>query len=128
MLLKRWSLAVAILACLVPGLAVAQNYTPLVAGWEQFFSITAETIQAAGRPHATGYVRNEWGFPARRIQLLVEGLDAAGQVTGQTIVWLGHELPPGARAYFDVTAPPGTRYRVSMFAFDFVQTASLNAP
>jgi len=131
LLIRRWSLALAMFAifsCVVPGFAVAQNYTPLIVGWEQFFSVMAETIQAGGRPRVAGHIRNESGFPARRIQLLVEGLDAAGQVTGQTVAWFGYELPSGARGYFDVPAPPGTRHRVSVFAFDFIQSASLNAP
>jgi hypothetical protein len=128
MVLRRWSTVLLALACLVPGLVAAQGLTPLVVGWERFFVITSETTQFGGRPHVAGTVRNEWGFTARRIQLLIEGLDAGGRVTGQTIAWFGHELPPGTPGYFEVPAPPGARHRVSIFAFDWVQAASLNAP
>ena len=127
---RRWFLALTVLGCLTPSLARGQGgpsrLTPLVVGWERYFTITSETAPGGGR--VTGTIVNEWGFAARRIQLLVEGLDAAGQVTGQSVVWLGHDLPPGGRGYFDVRAPAGTRHRVSVFAFDWVQTASLSAP
>jgi hypothetical protein len=128
MLLRRWSLALVVLACVVPDVALAQNYTPLIVGWEQFFTITSETARVGGRPRVVGYLQNESGSPARRIQLLIEGLDASGKVTGQTIAWFGHDLTAGARGYFDVPAPPGAHHRVSVFAFDFVQAASLNGP
>ena len=132
MSLRRWSLAIALLACLVPSLALAQGgavrYTSLVVGWERFFVLTFETIQVGGGPRVAGYLVNEWGFPARRIQLLVEGLDASGQITDQTVTWFGPELGPGLRGYFDVPAPAGVRHRVSVFAFDWIQSASLEAP
>jgi len=131
MSLRRWSLVVAVIACLVPGLALAQGtaarYTPLVVGWERFFTITSETVQSGGRARVAGTVINESGFAAQRVQLLVEGLDASGQVISQSVVWLGHGVGPGGRGYFDVPAPPGVRHRVSVFAFDWVQTA-LTAP
>src|SRR5258706_9994028 len=131
MSLRRWSLGVAVLACLVPGLTLAQGaatrYTPLVLGWERFFTITSETVQSGGRAQVAGTVVNESGFAAQRVQLLVEGLDQSGQVISQSVVWLGHGVGPGGRAYFDVPAPPGVRHRVSVFAFDWVQTA-LTAP
>jgi hypothetical protein len=128
MSLRRWSLALAVVACLVPGPALAQGYTPLVVGWERFFVITSETTQVGGRPHVSGYVLNTSGEVGRQIRLLVEGLDTSGRVTGQTIAWLGHQLTPGGRAYFDVPAPAGTRHRVSIFAYDWIQAASVTAP
>jgi hypothetical protein len=127
MSLRRWTLVLATIVCLVvPGLALAQGarYTPLVVGWERFFTITSET--ARGR--VAGYVTNEWGFAAVRVQLLVDGLDDSGQVVAQNVAWLGHGIGPGSRVYYEVPAPAGTRHRVSVFAFDWVQTASLEAP
>lgn len=67
---------------------------------------------------------NDWGFSARNVQLLVEGLDSTGNVVGQRVAWLGSELTPGMRAYFETPAPPpapAAGYRVSVFAFDWVQ-------
>jgi hypothetical protein len=126
MSIRRWSFALVFLAALVPGSTLAQGpvrYTPLVVGWERFFVVTSQTTQVGGQARVSGQVLNDWGFPARRIQLLIDALDASGQITGQSVVWLGYDLGPGSRGYFDVPAPPGTRHRVSIFAFDWVQTA-----
>ena len=107
----------------------AVTYTPLVRGWEQFFKVTWEPLQRHGRPYVAGYVMNDFGFPAMRVQLLVDGLDASGHVTSQSVSWLGSSVQPGSRVYFEVPAPqPAVTYRVSVFAFDWLQTALLQAP
>jgi len=104
------------------------TYTPLVAGWEQFFRINWEPVQRQGRPYVSGYVMNDYGFPAIRVQLLVDGLDATGHVTSQSVSWLG-SVPPISRVYFEVAAPqPAATYRVSVFAFDWLQTADIQTP
>jgi len=123
------------LAWLAPESAPAQvpvspaPYAPLVQGWQQFFDVTWEPVARKGRSFVAGYVANTGGFPARRVQLLVDGLDASGRTVSQSVAWMGGELPPGIRAYFEVPAPqPGVTYRVSVFAFDWVQTAAIQAP
>jgi hypothetical protein len=74
-------------------------------------------------------VSNDWGFAATRVQLLVEALDSSGRIESQTVSWLGHPVPPGSRVYFEVRAPrPAATYRVRVFAFDWLQTASIEAP
>ena len=104
-------------------------YTPLVRGWEQYFPLTWEPLERHGTRYVGGYISNSSGFPARRVQLLVDGLDSSGRVVSQTVSWLGGDLTPGMRAYFEVRAPqPGETYRVSVFAFDWVQSASIQAP
>jgi hypothetical protein len=112
----------------VDGVA-GQALAPLVIGWERFFTLTWEAWQDRGQPMVGGYVKNEAGFPARRVQLLVEALDASGRVTGQRVDWLGSDLTPGMRAYFEAPAPaPAATYRVSVFAYDWVQSAHIQAP
>jgi hypothetical protein len=128
---RRWSLALAVLACLVPVLAHAQGdrLTPLVVGWEQFFTITSETVQRAGQTRVAGYLTNESGFHASRMRLLIDGLDASGQITGQSVAWVPSPAPgPSGRVYFDEPAPAGVRHRVSVFAYGWVQSAELDAP
>jgi hypothetical protein len=129
---RRWSLAVAVLACLVPVLAHAQGsgrLTPLVVGWERFFTITSETVQSAGKARVAGYVMNEAGFKAQRVRILVDGLDAQGQIVDQTVWWIGSPGPgPSGRVYFDAPAPAGTRHRVSVFSYDWAQSAMFDAP
>lgn len=108
---------------------VAPRYAPLVHGWEQFFRITWEPFERRGRPYLGGYVASEWGLTAMRVQLLVETLDGSGNVVKQTVHWLGHPIPPGSRVYFEVPAPQAApAYRVSVFAFDWLQTASIETP
>ena len=129
---RRWSLALAVVACLVPGVAHAQGatrLTPLVVGWERFFTITSETVQGAKGTRVEGYVTNEAGFKAQRVRILIDGLDASGQITGQSIAWIPRPGPgPSGRVYFDEAAPAGVRHRVSIFAYDWVQAAELDAP
>lgn len=109
--------------------AVGQSLVPLVVGWERFFTLTWEAWQDGSQPMVGGYIKNEAGFPARKIQLLVEAVDASGRVTGQRVSWLGSDLTPGMRAYFEAPAPaPAATYRVSVFAYDWIQTADLQAP
>ncbi len=110
--------------CVVPaGSAAAARLTPLVVGWENYFKIDWESAQRGGRPVVRGYLLNDWGFPAARVQLLVESLDTSGTVVGQRVAWLGvGVLTPGTRAYFEEPVPqPASSYRVSVFAFDWVQ-------
>jgi hypothetical protein len=127
---RRWMLALAVLACVVPGVALAQRLTPLVSGWERFFSITAvETVQKGGKARVTGYLNNESGFHASRMRLLIDGLDDSGQIVGQSVAYVPSPNPgPSGRVYFDEPAPAGTRHRVSVFAYDFVQSAMNDAP
>jgi hypothetical protein len=127
--------AIASLVWLSPGLVHAQagpppaRYSPLVHGWESFFKVTWEPMERRGRPRVGGYVSNEYGFTAMRVQLLVDGLDQSGRVVSQSVSWLGSPIPPGARVYFDVPAPrPAASYRVSVFAFEWLQTASVQTP
>jgi hypothetical protein len=95
--------------------------TPLVAGWEKYFKIESELVEVYGRPIIRGYVLNDWGFVARRIQLLFESLDDNGNVLAQRVDWLTPSvLTPGTRAYFEAVAPAfSLRYRVSVYAFDW---------
>jgi hypothetical protein len=103
--------------------AVDRPLTPLVLGWEQFFKLDWQFSQGRNQPVVWGHILNDWGMPAARVQLLVEGLDAKGQVVGQKVAWLGSTLSPGIRDYFEVPVPwQVPTYRVSVFAFDWVQT------
>ncbi len=115
------SLAALVVLVASLGTAAAAPLSPRVLGWEQYFKL--EWGPAAETPAVVrGYIKNEWGFPARRIQLLVEGLDAAGQVTSQTIGWIHGDLTPGMRAEFSVPVTQAApTYRVSVFAWDWVQ-------
>jgi hypothetical protein len=116
------TLAVAVLLALSVGTSASSTaLTPLVIGWERFFTVEWQ----ADTSHVTGYIQNDWGAPAAQIRLLVESLGPGNQVTGQRVEWLGTMLAPGMRAGFRVAAPaPASAFRVSVFAFDWVQAGS----
>lgn len=127
-LARRVGFSLLIALAIVNG-ATAQTLTPLVLGWERFFTLTWEASQDRGQPIVSGYIKNDAGFGARRIQLLVEAIDASGRVTGQRVSWLGSSLTAGMRAYFETPAPPpAASYRVSVFAYEWAQTAEVQAP
>ncbi|HEU5322313.1 MAG TPA: hypothetical protein VFX28_16025 [Methylomirabilota bacterium] len=115
-------------AALALPLAVAVGAAPLeplVRGWEQFFKLDWEAVERGGRPLVRGHIANEWGMPAKDVRLLVDALDAGDRVTSQRVSWLGSILTPGTRAYFEVPmAERAPKYRVSVFAFDWVQSGN----
>ena len=92
---------------------------PLAVDWPSYFTIEWQATPQDGRALVSGKVTNTTGWGARRIQLLVEGLDPTGQVVSQRVVWLGVDLPSANHAGFEVpVAPTPASYRVQVFAFD----------
>jgi hypothetical protein len=68
-----------------------------------------------------GQLLNPYGFPARDIHLLVEGLDGGGNVVTRTTRALREIVRSGERTTFDIPVPDGAeQYRVTVVAFDLV--------
>ena len=96
-----------------------------VYGADQFFDLVWEPVEHGGRSSIGGYVTNTYGLEARRVQLMVENLDAAGKVTAKTIGFVNYSIPPSSRGYFEVFVPAkASRYRVSILSWDFLRTPS----
>lgn len=77
-----------------------------------------------GSPRLTGYVHNDSGMWAARVQLLVEALDASGRPVSKTRDYVS-DLPPEGRASFDVTVPAGgATYRVRVETVDWLRGPS----
>jgi hypothetical protein len=92
---------------------------PLAVDWASYFTVEWQATPQDGRALVSGKVTNTTGWGARRIQLLVEGVDPTGQVVSQRVVWLGVDLPSTSHAFFEVpVVPTSTSYRVQVFAFD----------
>ncbi|HEX7214060.1 MAG TPA: hypothetical protein VF578_07610 [Methylomirabilota bacterium] len=110
--------------------ASAQRLTPLSPGWDRYFSVTSEPFERRGKPYLGGSIVNTYGVMANRVQLLVDSLDSSGQIVAQRVEWLvGSNLPGFSTTYFEVPIrEPAASYRVSVFAFDFVQSARLESP
>ena len=86
---------------------------------ERFFRIDWQIEQPAEGPVIAGTVRNGYADPIQRVQVLVQVLDSAGQITHEV---LGTTAPvaPGRRGNFRVPLPAtGARYVVTVQAFEF---------
>ncbi len=93
--------------------------SPLVLDGESYFSLDWQAAEARGRTVVRGTIMNTSNYRARRIQLLIEGLDANGTVVNQRVEWLGSDLTPTHRIYFESpVGGPAASYRVRVFAFD----------
>jgi hypothetical protein len=114
----RVTLVVLALIATTSHAAVAQRLQPLVVDWGQYFRVESESSVKNGRPLVSGRVWNTANWGAKRIQLLIDGVDAGGQVVDQRVIWLGVDLAPGTHAAFEVSMPASPGYRVSVFAFD----------
>jgi hypothetical protein len=69
----------------------------------------------------SGYVYNlNSGLAADRMQLVIERLDAAGNVIGTSKTWVLGGVPPTGRAYFSARVEPAASYRVQIGGFDWV--------
>lgn len=112
------------LAALVaaPALPVAAaELQPQMAGWERNFNVTWQAAQYRGKPVVEGYVNNVSPYSTRSIRVLVDSLDATGNVTSQQIAWVPGDLLGGSRLFFQVPAAPAPAYRVRVFSYDRIE-------
>src|SRR2546421_8590971 len=103
----------------------SQPLEPLVTGSQQFFTLDWQSTRRGNQPVVQGYIRNKWGLTAANMRLLVEGVEPPGRAVSQRVIWLGGQLTPGVRAYFETSMPPAPTYRVRVFAYDWVQSAEM---
>jgi hypothetical protein len=66
-----------------------------------------------------GYVYNSSNRRVQHMQLLVEGVDAAGNVVNTTKTWV-RDVPPNNRAFFETPVLDAPSYRVSVLTFDWI--------
>jgi hypothetical protein len=128
-----WFKALAFASILVAAaFAVAQGaalLTPLVVDGERYFKVEWQVADTSGHPTVYGHVRNEYGFPAHKLRLLINSLDASGAVTAQTLAYVPFDLMPGTGAYFQARVPaPAASYRVSVFQWDWGQSGGGDSP
>jgi hypothetical protein len=99
--------------------------TTAIQGWEQWFHLDWTAQPTPSGAAIDGYIYNDYGAAASNVQILAQGLDAAGNVVTQKIAWVPGIVPALNRAWFQVgSLPPAQTYRVSVWAFDFVQSPS----
>jgi hypothetical protein len=91
----------------------------LMVTWPEYFRIDWQPADVGGRTIIRGTVYNISPYRTKRIQLLIDGLDASGAIVNQRVEFLGTEITPGDHVYFESPTPgPAASYRVSVFAFD----------
>jgi len=99
-----------------PGLGVGAHTSVSTATGNQL-RLEWQPETRGDRARITGYVRNDYVLAARDIVLLVESLDASGQVVGRTRGYVNRVVTPGGSSYFDVSLPaPAASYRVEIVA------------
>ena len=105
--------------------AMAQDparLTPLVLEGERYFALQWQAGDTNGRSAVHGVIRNEYGFGAQKIRLLIDSLDAAGGVTAQTLADVPFDLTPGTGSYFEARVPArAASYRVVVYQWEWIQ-------
>jgi hypothetical protein len=106
-------------------MAPSATLTTAMEGWERWLHVEW-TAQAGPGGHAIdGYVYSNYGSPMYDVRLLAQGLDGAGNVVSQRIVWVPGLVPALQRSYFRVPVmPSAASYRVTVWAFEMVQSHS----
>lgn len=128
----RRMVVLALVAGALTGCGLATQYpapqgsmTTLIPGWERFFSIDWTAEPARGDSRALdGYVYNRYGNYAADMRLLVQTLDASGNVVDQRVVWGPTGVGGFGRASFYAPAVPvSDHYRVSVWDYRLIQGA-----
>jgi hypothetical protein len=87
---------------------------------DQWFRSSWEVTQGRGGPQVEGYIHNYFSAGAEQMLLAVERVEASGQVTGCSMVWIAGTVPPLNRGYFVAPVPDAsTRYRVRILSFNW---------
>ena len=85
----------------------------------RYLKLDWKTAPAGPHTAVWGHVYNDFGLPARDIQLLVQALDDGGQPVAQTVAWVPYVLAPGTTGYFEARVPAAVNYRVSVASFSW---------
>jgi hypothetical protein len=103
-----------------PSIARAQNY--LTYGADQYFRVSWEAGRTrGGTPTVSGYIYNTYGALAANVRVMVEVLDASGQVLERRFHLLAGTIPNDGREYFEFKVPAAAGYRVTVASWDFLR-------
>jgi hypothetical protein len=85
------------------------------------FKLDWELAERPTGPVVRGHIQNTALLPARDFRLLIEGLDANGQVTTTTVGSVPSIVLAGDRLLFEVPVPSSEgQYRVSVLSFELM--------
>jgi hypothetical protein len=118
--MRACRLVIVVLAVLTnSGTGGAENYAP--GSLDRYFRIDSAVTRGARGAVISGYVSNTYANPADRVRLIVERLDASGQVVSSSTTYVLGGIPPMGRAYFETPVPEaGATYRVRILSFDWI--------
>ena len=122
---RACALALSLLAlgCATPGMTPSASVTTAMQGWEHYFQLEWTPQAKPNGVEIDGYLHNKYGSPMGNVQVLAQALDASNNVTAQKLSWVHGTVPPFNRSYFVVSGlPPAQQYRVSVWAFDIIDT------
>ncbi len=73
-----------------------------------------------GRPEIEGYLYNDYMRAAINVRMIVETLDASGQVIDTTFAYIQGTVPLSGRTYFEVPLKhPGASYRLRITMYEW---------
>ena len=113
-------LAASLLGLVLTGWPVPATAQVHIASEERFFGIEWQMEHAdAPAPAIVGSVSNPYQYPVQRVQLRVQVVDEAGQVTHESFGTIG-DIWPGGRRTFRLELPAiGARLVVTVHSFEF---------
>jgi hypothetical protein len=119
--------AAVLTGCATPDTQPSASVTTLAPDTLRSFDVSWEVVpERDGGRRLRGYVENNDGTAATRVQLLGQALDASGNVVAQRLEWLPVTIPGFGRAYFEIPKlPPADQYRVTVWAYDRRRGAGL---
>jgi len=127
--MKKWTVpAVTLFALLTLTFDIpraAAELKPLMAGWEQYFTVTWEPVQVKGKQVLQGYVNNTSSYDVINVRILVETLDTAGATTSQRVAWVAGSMNGASRLFFEVPVASAPTYRVRVFSYDRMELPSI---
>ena len=115
---KTWTVILLAPLLLVSTVAARPTYSP--ESMARYFRLDWQVVPSSGGPTLEGYVYNQTDMLATQMQLNIEELDSAGNVTGKTGTWVIGEVPPGNRSFFSARVHLAASYRVAVLSFSWL--------
>ena len=115
---KMWTVILLAPLLLVSTVAARPVYAP--ESLARYFRLDWQVVPSSGGPTLEGYVYNQTDMLATQMQLNIEELDSAGNVTGKTGTWVIGEVPPGSRSFFSTRVHQAASYRVAVLTFNWL--------
>jgi hypothetical protein len=96
----------------------AGEIQPHMLGWEQVFRIEFAPVPKGTTTVLEGVLTNVSPYNLTGIRLLVDVLDASGQMTSQQLSFVPGGLGGGDHVPFSISVVPAPAYRVRVYTYD----------